>query len=117
MEWNNTYLNKFKFNSYTSWFLIYDFTEFKDDCGVFVFANSAHQVKYIDYAKRGVLIDSIANSIVDGKDQYSNLVMAIYTKTVEEAIILSNYLIERYKPVNNLENREKIRIQEPPQYI
>lgn len=95
--------------SYTSWYFIYDFPKFNENtCGVFIFANAAHHVKYIGYAEKNVLIDEIANSIVDGKDQYSNLVMAVYTSSIEEARKLSRFLIEKYKPVNNLGNKKAL---------
>lgn len=118
MEWNINYLKKLNYRNYTSWFFIYDFTKFSEGCGVFVFANSAHHVKYVGFATQNKFIDKIANSIVEGKDQYSNLVMAIYTETLEEAQNLTEYLIEKYKPENNIENTEQVSLdQNPGNYI
>jgi hypothetical protein len=103
--WNNNHLKLPLIIKSSSWRFIHDFSSFKSCNGIFIFTNSAHQVKYINYAKEDCVLEAIANAIESGKDFNSTLVMVIYTGSKNDSKVIANILIEYYNPINNSESK------------
>jgi hypothetical protein len=85
----------------TSWRFIHDFFNFTSCKGVFIFSNTAHKVKYVGHTNENCVVEAIAEAIANGQDNNATLVKVLYTQIDNDAELLFNVFIEKYKPVNN----------------
>ena len=85
----------------SSWHFLHDFAHFKTCDGVFIFANAAHQVKYIGYTLEKCVVESIAEAISERKDEGTTLVKVLYTQNSKNALLISKVLKKKYNPENN----------------
>lgn len=84
-----------------SWRFIHNFSDFKTNKGVFVFANSSHAIIYVGNTIKNNMVEAIAESIAEGKDSRATLVNVLYTELDKDAQLIANILIEKYAPKNN----------------
>ena len=101
MEWDYKDHNDWRVVEYTGWRLLSNYGSFQERAGVYIFANSALQVKYIGKAGPGRMVVEIQNAISRGKDYGATQVKALYTNSDVNANTLEQALIEKYKPPNN----------------
>ncbi len=85
----------------TLWNQMFTYTHLQHRAGVFVFADYANKVMYIDMAEPGRMVDSISEAISRGRYYGSTRVKVLYTMTEEGARSLKRDLIEKYEPVKN----------------
>lgn len=69
--------------------------------GVFIFADTNKEVKYIGKAGADKMIDEIYNALCKYKARDATLVKALYTNSDTNAQSLKTDLIKKYNPLNN----------------
>lgn len=87
----------------SSWRFIHDYKHIKGAVGVFLFANSAHSVKYAGHTTGKCVIETIAEAINEGKNANATMVKVLSTASDEDASVLCKVIKEKYAPENNLE--------------
>ena len=76
--------------------------ELPNVAGVYIYANSKHDVKYIGKAGAGRLNEEAKSAMkVRKKDKGASLVRGLITNNNVKAKSLEDYLIKKYKPSNN----------------
>ncbi len=109
MEWNEKDCQHPLVRNATVWQYIYNFPRISEEFGVFLFANSIHQIKFIWHSSSKNITEDIAMAIEKGKDFATTLVLTLFTNSLPEAEELSNMLINKYKPTNNFtENQDSV---------
>lgn len=108
MKWNVTSEEDSRIIERSNWISIDEYTELKENSGVYVFANDDLDVKYIGKAgKRRMVLEhvqvfEIHSAICRGKDDGATQVKALYTNSNENALTLEKELIRIYTPDNNI---------------
>ena len=69
--------------------------------GVYIFANSAYDIKYVGTAGAAKMVQEIKKAIKNKKSRGATKVRALYTNSLGKATSLEKYLIKKYNPVNN----------------
>jgi len=101
MEWDNNDANDRRVVEATYWRNINNYTDLEPRAGVYIFANSLYQVKYIGKAGAGRMVLEIESAIRRGKDYGATKVKALYTNSDLNAQTLERDLINKYNPPNN----------------
>jgi len=83
------------------WRKIVNYKGLVNRTGVYVFANSAYQVKYVGKAGFVRMVPEIYNAITRGKAYGASQVKALYTNSEKNALSLERDLINKYNPLNN----------------
>ncbi len=83
------------------WINLNDFETLETRAGVYLFANSKYDVKYVGKAGANGMITEIKDAIGKEKSKGSTQVRALYTNSCERALSLEKFLIEKYNPVKN----------------
>jgi hypothetical protein len=94
----------------SSWHFIHDFSIFNSCTGVFVFADSAHYIKFVGHTDENCILEAIAEAIEKKRDSGTTLVKVLYTQVDKDAKLIADVLMEKYQPQNNTkkESEEKI---------
>jgi len=87
--------------AHTRWRYISNYRDLQQRSGVYIFANSDLQVKYIGKAGAYRMVKEIANAIHRRKANGATKLRVLYTNSGEKATSLETYLIKKYRPVNN----------------
>jgi len=102
MEWNNNDANDWKVVESSYWRNLDNYAGLQARAGVYIFANSAYQVKYIGKAGAGRMVIEIADAIKRDKDFGATQVKVLYTNSDANAQSLERDLRNKYNPPNNL---------------
>jgi excinuclease UvrABC nuclease subunit len=102
MEWNNKDALDRRIFASSYWRKIDNYKGLVNRAGVYVFANSIHQVKYVGKAGFMRMVPEISNAINRKKDYGATLVTALYTNSDRKALSLEMDLINKYNPPNNI---------------
>lgn len=86
----------------TVWRMLSKYKNLEDRAGVYIFANSAQQVKYVGKAGARRIVEEIGSAIRREKDAGATLVKVLYTNSDSNALTLERKLINKYNPPNNL---------------
>ena len=101
MQWDSNDHTKWQVVEYSGWLNLENYTELQDRSGVYIFANSELQVKYVGKAGARRMVQEIANAISREKDYGATKVKALYTNSDANALSLESDLINKYDPHNN----------------
>jgi|WetSurMetagenome_2_1015567.scaffolds.fasta_scaffold07585_2 excinuclease UvrABC nuclease subunit len=101
MEWSDYENKDEKVVTASYWRSLGFYEDLETRSGVFIFANSGKQVKYVGKADAGKMILEISNAINRGQDYGATQVKALYTYSDSEASSLEHDLINKYDPINN----------------
>ena len=96
MEWENKDANDWRVVSTSYWRSLENYTGLEARAGVYIFANSVNQVKYVGKAGAGRLVLEITSAISRGKDYGATQVKALYTNSETNALSLEKDLINKY---------------------
>lgn len=102
MQWNIKDHDDYRIVSYTSWRYLHNYGNFEERSGVYIFANSDHQVKYVGKAGARRMVVEISSAFNRGKHYGATMVKALYTNSEERALSLEGDIINKYNPPNNL---------------
>ena len=102
MEWKIGDSHDARIVSLSQWLRIDRYKELRNRTGVFLFADSSRNVKYVGSARSFRLTSEIYRAVRLDKDKDAVLVKALYTDSAESAESLRKDLISKYQPVNNL---------------
>ena len=83
------------------WRYIENYEALGPRAGVYIFATSNLQVKYVGKASPGRMVVEITSAIRREKAYGATLVKALYTNSDDKAKTLERDLIEKYHPPNN----------------
>jgi len=83
------------------WLDIKEFEQLEKRSGVYLFANSKYEVKYVGKAGAGEMVKEIKKAITKKKSKGATQVRALYTNAHDKAKSLAQYLVDKYDPVNN----------------
>lgn len=83
------------------WISLKELDKLEARAGVYLFANSKCEIKYIGHAGGGKMIEEIKTAVKKKKNKGATQVRALYTNSHDKAISLERFLIEKYNPVNN----------------
>ena len=83
------------------WINLKDPETLESRAGVYLFANTKFDIKYVGHAAGGKMIKEVKNAINQKKSKGATQVRALYTNSKERAQSLEKYLIQKYNPVNN----------------
>jgi excinuclease UvrABC nuclease subunit len=102
MQWDPNEVVDSRVVSYSEWWInLKDFGELEPRAGVYLFANSNYDIKYVGTAGAGRMVEETRDAINKKKSKGATKVRALYTNSNEKAQSLQEYLIEKYNPVNN----------------
>ena len=102
MQWDPSEVVDSRVVSSSEWWInLKDFGELEPRAGVYLFANSKFDIKYIGTAGAGKMVKEIKKAINKKKSKGATIVRALYTNSTEKAQSLQEYLIQKYTPVNN----------------
>jgi len=102
MRWDPNEVVDSRVVAFSEWWInLKDFEELEARAGVYLFANSKYEIKYIGTAGAGEMVEEIRGAINGKKSKGATKVRALYTNSNEKALSLKKYLIEKYNPVNN----------------
>ena len=102
MIWNNNNSHDRRVVESTRWIYLSNYTNLEQRSGVYIFANSDHQVKYIGKAGARRMVLEIESALNRGKNYGASLVKVLYTNSDPNALSLERDLINLYSPPNNL---------------
>lgn len=102
MKWDSSDHSDYRVVDYSGWRDLSNYGTFEERSGVYVFANSDLQVKYIGKAGPGRMVVEIQSAIGRGKNFGASQVKAIYTNSNDRALSLEGALVDKYDPPNNL---------------
>ena len=102
MEQNNNDAGDWRVVASAYWRNLDNYAGLEARAGIYIFANSALQVKYIGKEGAGRLVIEISSAISRGKDYGATQVKALYTNSDSNAQSLERDLINKYNPPNNL---------------
>lgn len=102
MEWNDKDALDRRIFTSSYWRKIDNYKELVNRAGVYVFANSTYQVKYVGKAGFMRMVPEISSEINRKKDYGATLVKALYTNSDQKALSLERGLINKYNPPNNI---------------
>ena len=101
MRWNNDDANDPRVVQATRWIYLENYRNLQRREVVYIFANSAFQVKYIGKAGPGRIVDEIYNACYRQKHRGATRVKVLYTNSDTRAMSLEGDLIHDYCPPNN----------------
>jgi excinuclease UvrABC nuclease subunit len=102
MGWSSNETSDRRIVASSYWRSLNNYAGLENRSGVYVFANSAYQVKYIGKAGPGRMVNEIYNAITRNKAYGATQVKALYTNLDLNAQSLERDLIIKYNPPNNL---------------
>lgn len=101
MRWDNRDGRDWRVVASSGWTMLSNYENLEHRAGVYIFADSAIQVKYIGKAGAGRMVLEIGSAIRRGKDYRASQVRALYTNSDANAQSLESILIDKYDPPNN----------------
>ena len=104
MIWNNSLITyDYRVAEQTGWRDLYNYTTFQARAGVYIFANSALQVKYVGKAGPGRMVVEMHDALFNRNKGYgASQVKVLYTNSNDYAWSLETELKNHYDPPNNL---------------
>jgi excinuclease UvrABC nuclease subunit len=102
MQWDPNEVVNSRVVAVSEWWInLKDFGELEARAGVYLFANSKYDIKYVGTAGAGKMVEEVRDAINKKKSKGATKIRALYTNSKEKAQSLQEYLIEKYNPVNN----------------
>lgn len=102
MTWKINDENDYRITSVSSWLFIWNHENLPDACGVYLFADANHHIKYAGKTCSGTGMHAeIRSAIKRNKDYGATKIKVLYTMSNERALSLEKDLINKYKPLNN----------------
>lgn len=86
---------------YSPWITFENYQSFQNRAGVYIFAATDLDVKYIGKAGQGRMVKEIYDAIYRDKQKNASLVKALYTNSNDIALSVEKDLINKYDPINN----------------
>lgn len=83
------------------WINLNEYEKLEPRAGVYLFANTKYDIKYIGTAGAGKMVKEIGKAIKNKKSKGATQVRALYTNSKQRAQTLEKQLIKKYDPVNN----------------
>jgi len=102
MQWDNADGRDWRVVASSGWTMLSNYGNLEARSGIYVFADSALQVKYVGKAGAGRMVLEIQSAINRGKSRGASQVRALYTNSDANAQSLEQALIAKYNPPNNI---------------
>jgi excinuclease UvrABC nuclease subunit len=102
MQWDPNDVVDSRVVAFSEWWIdLKDCEKLEAISGVYLFANSKYDIKYIGTAGAHGMVKEIRRAVEGKKSKGATKVRALYTNSTEKAHSLEKYLIKKYNPVNN----------------
>lgn len=101
MKWDNKDGRDWRVVASSGWTMLSNYGNIQPRAGVYIFADSALQVKYVGKAGAGRIVLEVGSAISRGKAYGASQVRALYTNSDANAQSLESILIDKYDPPNN----------------
>jgi excinuclease UvrABC nuclease subunit len=101
MKWDNRDGRDYRVVASSGWTSLTNYSNLEARAGVYLFADSSLQIKYIGKAGAGRIASEVGNAIRRGKGRGASQVRALYTNSDANALSLESSLIAKYDPINN----------------
>jgi len=101
MPWDSGEYSRWQAVDYSGWLKLENYKNLEERSGVYIFASSDLQVKYVGKAGARRIVQEVGNAISRGKAYGASEVKALYTNSDDNALSLERVLLEKYKPPNN----------------
>jgi excinuclease UvrABC nuclease subunit len=102
MQWDpNEVVDSRVVSSSDWWINLKDYETLEARAGVYLFANTKYDIKYIGTAGAGKMLQEIKGAINKKKNKGATHVRALYTNSKAKAQSLKKHLVQKYNPVNN----------------
>ncbi|MGD9131246.1 MAG: hypothetical protein PVH73_06695 [Candidatus Bathyarchaeota archaeon] len=102
MQWDPNDVVDYRVVTVSEWWIkLKDYEKLETKSGVYLFANSKYDIKYIGTAKAHGMIKAVKGAIDKKKSKGATQVRALYTNSTGKAQSLAERLIKKYNPANN----------------
>jgi len=101
MMWDNRDGRDWRVVASSGWTLLTNYENLEPRAGVYIFADSALQVKYVGKSGAGRMILEVGSAIRRRKAYGASQVRALYTNSDANALSLESALRTKYDPPNN----------------
>ena len=102
MQWDPNDVVDSRIVAFSDWWInLKDYEKLEARSGVYLFATSNYDIKYIGTAGAHGIVEEIRDAIKGKKSKGATKVRALYTNSTEKARSLRKHLIKKYNPVNN----------------